>query len=115
VRCLDINTIKPTLLIVLCHFFLSTSASFAGPSFNLLIGLGSGLLSQKESLLSEGGLHFVSSIPSVKMGFLFLVSNCILAIASGIYHRGLIPSWYSKVFFTIYVCYMAMNAQSLLL
>ncbi|KAL3795639.1 hypothetical protein HJC23_002046 [Cyclotella cryptica] len=94
---------------------MSMAACFAGPAFNLLIGLGSGLLSQKDSLMSEDGLHFVSMIPSVKTGFLFLLSNCILGISCGVYHRGLLPSWYSYVFFAMYLCFMTMNAQHLLL
>ncbi|KAL3768645.1 hypothetical protein ACHAWO_001114 [Cyclotella atomus] len=94
---------------------MSMAACFAGPSFNLLIGLGFGLLSQNELLMSEEGLHFISLVPSVRTGFLFLISNCLLAIASGIYHKGVIPSWSSKVFFAVYMCYMTMQAQLLVM
>ncbi|KAL7516572.1 hypothetical protein ACHAWX_001572 [Stephanocyclus meneghinianus] len=94
---------------------MSMAACFAGPAFNLLIGLGSGLLSQKKSLMSEDGLHFVSMIPSVRTGFIFLLFNCILGIGCGVYHKGLLPSWYSYVFFAMYLCFMTMNAQQLLL
>jgi Ca2+/Na+ antiporter len=94
---------------------MSMAACFAGPSFNLLIGLGLGLLSQKELLMSEDGLSFISLVPSVKTGFLFLISNCLLAIASGIYHKGVIPAWSSKVFFAVYMCYMTLNAQLLVM
>ena len=91
------------------------AACFAGPSFNLLIGLGSGLLSQKELLLSDDGLNFISMAPSVKVGFAVLISNCILGIVIGTYHKGIIPSWSARLFFGMYMCYMTMNAQLLVL
>ena len=69
--------------VVLCWY------SFAGPSFNLLVGLGLGLLTQKEALLS-GGLP-VQLIPSVQTGFIFLICNCMITVISGYYHKGIIP------------------------
>lgn len=94
---------------------MSMAACFAGPSFNLLIGLGSGLLSQKGLLLSEEGLNFISMVQSVKMGFLFLITNCILGIVLGVYHKGIIPTGSSKLFFAMYMMFMTMNAQLLVL
>ncbi|KAL7529656.1 hypothetical protein ACHAXR_004924, partial [Thalassiosira sp. AJA248-18] len=64
--------------------------SFAGPSFNLLVGLGCGLLTQKESLMSDGGLP-ISLMPSVQTGFIFLICNCAITIFSGIWNKGVIP------------------------
>lgn len=93
----------------------SMAACFAGPSFNLLIGLGSGLLSQKDTLMSDGGLNFISMAPSVRMGFIFLISNCIIGIGIGVYHKGHIPSWMANLFFAVYLCYMTVNAQLLVL
>jgi sodium/potassium/calcium exchanger 6 len=91
------------------------AACFAGPSFNLLVGLGLGLSSQKETLMSDDGLNYISMVPSVKMGFIFLISNCILGIGIGVYHNGIIPTWSANVFVAVYLCYMTMNAQMLVL
>mmetsp|Transcript_2131 Transcript_2131/g.4564 ORF Transcript_2131/g.4564 Transcript_2131/m.4564 type:complete len:807 (-) Transcript_2131:65-2485(-) len=92
---------------------MSVAACFAGPSFNLLIGLGSGLLTQKESLLADGVP--ISLMPSVQLGFIFLIFNCTLTIASGLWHGGYIPRWNAYVFFAMYFGYMAMSSQHLLL
>ncbi len=89
------------------------AACFAGPSFNLLIGLGSGLLTQKESLLADGVP--ISLMPSVRLGFIFLICNCTLTIVSGLWHGGYIPRWNAYVFFAMYFGYMAMSSQHLLL
>lgn len=64
--------------------------SFAGPSFNLLIGLGCGLLTQKESLLSSNGLPIFLGT-SVYTGFAFLICNCVITVFCGILNKGLIP------------------------
>ena len=64
-------------------------SSFAGPSFNLLVGLGLGLLTQKEALLSDG--LPVQLIPSVQTGFIFLICNCVMTVISGYYNKGIIP------------------------
>ena len=64
--------------------------SFAGPSFNLLIGLGLGLLTQKEMLLSNDGLP-ISLMPSVQTGFVLLICNCAITVFTGVWHKGLIP------------------------
>lgn len=69
---------------------MSMAACFAGPSFNLLIGLGCGLLSQKESLLSNDGLN-ITLMPSVKVGFICLIFNCVTTIICGLWNNGMIP------------------------
>jgi len=98
--------------LIICCKCRSLAACFAGPSFNLLVGLGFGLLTQKEQLLSEEGLTVTMS-PTVKTGFVCLISNCIAAIASS-YGRGIIPKVYGYVFWMFYFVYMAMSAQHLM-
>lgn len=76
---------------------MSMAACFAGPSFNLLIGLGCGLLSQKESLLSNDGLN-ITLMPSVKVGFICLIFNCVTTIICGLWNNGMIPKmWVSPI------------------
>ena len=89
------------------------AACFAGPSFNLLVGLGFGLLTQKESLMSAEGLN-VTMMPTVRTGFIFLITNCIAAIVSSLYHGGIIPKMHGYVFWTFYFAYLSMSAQHLM-
>ena len=91
---------------------MSMAACFAGPSFNLLIGLGSGLLTQKEALLSDEGLSMVL-MPSVRTGFVLLISNCLITIVSGLWYRGVIPKIHGYLFWAIYLAYMTLSAQHL--
>lgn len=91
---------------------MSMAACFAGPSFNLLVGLGFALLTQKEALMSEQGLN-VTLMPTVRIGFIFLIVNCIAAIASISYHGGSIPKMYCYVFWIFYFAYLSMSAQHL--
>jgi len=69
---------------------MSMAACFAGPSFNLLVGLGCGLLTQKESLLSDDGL-MISLGSSVRTGFIFLIFNCAVTVFIGIWNKAVIP------------------------
>ena len=91
---------------------MSMAACFAGPLFNLLAGLGFGFLTQKDNLLSEG--LKVTLLPTVRIGFAFLVVNCITIIASSFYNGGRIPKMNGYVFFGIYFAYLSMSAQHLM-
>mmetsp|Transcript_29993 Transcript_29993/g.64665 ORF Transcript_29993/g.64665 Transcript_29993/m.64665 type:complete len:215 (-) Transcript_29993:396-1040(-) len=91
---------------------MSMAACFAGPSFNLLVGLGCGLLTQKESLLSNDGL-MISLGPSVRKGFIFLICNCAVTVFIGIWNKAVIPKMHGYIFWAIYFTYMAMSAQDL--
>lgn len=87
--CYSIFSSITAQLLAVVHLF-SLFNSFAGPTFNLLVGLGCGLLTQKESLLSDEGIP-ISLMPSVQTGFMFLICNCILTLFSGVLHKGVIP------------------------
>lgn len=91
---------------------MSMAACFAGPSFNLLVGLGCGLLTQKEALLSNDGLP-ISSGPSVQTGFIFLICNCVITAFSGIFNKGIIPKTHGYIFWAVYFTYMSMSVQHL--
>ncbi|KAL9181417.1 hypothetical protein ACHAXT_010222 [Thalassiosira profunda] len=91
---------------------MSMAACFAGPSFNLLVGLGCGLLTQKEALLSEDGLP-IALMPSVKTGFTFLIANCTITILSGLWNKGVIPKMQGYFFWAAYFAFMAFSTQHL--
>lgn len=90
---------------------MSLSACFAGPSFNLLIGLGCGLLTQKEALLSDEGLSIPMGMPTVKLGFIMLLFNALLFIVVSVYNGGVIHKSQGYVFWAVYLVYMTLSAQ----
>jgi len=93
---------------------MSMAACFAGPTFNLLVGLGCGLLTQKEALLSNDGLP-ISLMPSVQTGFVFLICNCVVTVFVGVWNKGVIPKMHGYIFWAAYLAYMTMSAQNMVM
>ncbi len=84
---------------------MAITACFAGPVFNILIGLGGGFA----KLNSETGQEYaeVDLSPSINVGFGFLAVNCILVMIAGlIVNRGHIPKGYGYVALALYVMYI---------
>ena len=84
---------------------MAMTACFAGPVFNILIGLGLGF----SSLASKTG-HSETSVSlnaAVKTGFLFVLLNCISILATGLYFgRGRIESYYGYTALALYTLYI---------
>lgn len=84
---------------------MAITASFAGPVFNILIGLGIGL-----SILSRTGepgepIHVFLNNP-LRVGFLFAVLNGVLVIVSGaLIGMGTIPKKYGYAAVALYGVY----------
>jgi len=89
---------------------MGMTACFAGPCFTLLCGLGSGfavLFATDPALTSLQ----VSLPPSVKVGFLSILCNCLLLIGNGVMvlkqRNGKITKTHAYVMFSLYGCYLA--------
>lgn len=87
---------------------MAITASFAGPVFNMLVGLGIGFSilnsSEPESTFE---VHLDGPL---RIGFLFSVLNGVLVIVSGVcFGRGVIPKNYGYVAMLVYLLYVVVS------
>ena len=82
---------------------MAITACFAGPLFNILVGLGLGFSSRAAK---TGETSFSVSLPSsVTIGFVFIVLNALLVLAVGL-PRGRIVKEYGYVALGLYAVYV---------
>jgi sodium/potassium/calcium exchanger 6 len=75
---------------------MAMTACFAGPLFNILVGLGMGF----SSLAAQTGqsTREVSVSPSIATGFLFITVNSAVILVTGLWlGKGMIPKKYGYV------------------
>lgn len=87
---------------------MAITASFAGPVFNMLVGLAIGLkLLQSANPDKEMEVHLNSTL---RVGFLFSILNGILVIVSGVcVGKGVIPKKYGVVAAVVYFAYVVVS------
>jgi len=84
---------------------MAITACFAGPLFNILIGLGTGFGLLRNIKKSE--ILYVSLTPDISTGFVFCFANCIFILFSGLaVNNGVIPAGYGYMAIGLYAVYI---------
>lgn len=87
---------------------MAMTACFAGPVFNVLIGLSFGF----SSLTAQTGIseHAVTLSPSIITGFVFIMVNTVFLIVVGtVVNKGRIPKEYGYVILGLYLIYVILS------
>ena len=85
---------------------MAITACFAGPVFNILIGLGVGFGVLRGVTNTE--VNYVTLTPSITTGFVFCFVNCGLFLVVGLaVNKGVIPPGYGYIAFVLYAVYIA--------
>ena len=85
---------------------MAITACYAGPLFNILIGLGAGFSVLRSVTQSE--VNDVQLTPAITTGFVFCFINCGLILVSGLaINKGVIPAGYGYAALALYSAYIA--------
>lgn len=90
---------------------MALTACFAGPVFNMLVGLGVGFATWLPN--TPNGVAHVKLDQGLKVGFVMLAINCALVVATGVAMNGTIPKAFGFLSLSLYVVYMVLSLSIL--
>jgi sodium/potassium/calcium exchanger 6 len=93
---------------------MATTGCFAGPSFNLLVGTGSGFLNLQYEL-GRSAISPVSITPSIRVGFVFIIVNCMSIVVAGYLLGWRLPRNYSFFLFALYLLFIGFSIERVVL
>ena len=86
---------------------MAMTACYAGPVFNVLMGLGLGFL-RLCSARSVASVAVVVS-PNELAGACIIVVNCLGLIVMGVLYRGALPRWYGGMLLGAYCVFLLVS------
>mmetsp|Transcript_9353 Transcript_9353/g.14426 ORF Transcript_9353/g.14426 Transcript_9353/m.14426 type:complete len:856 (-) Transcript_9353:30-2597(-) len=90
---------------------MATTAVFAGPAFNLLVGVGCGFLSLQRKL-DTPIISPVTLNTNIRIGFTFIIVNCLAISLCGMSCQWRVPKSYSYVLFAWYALFILFTLNS---
>lgn len=89
---------------------MATTGCFAGPSFTLLVGIGLGFLNLQHEL-QRSTITPLSLTPSIRVGFGFIITNCVCIIIAGSIFNWRLPRRYCLWMFTLYMIFIGLSIE----
>jgi sodium/potassium/calcium exchanger 6 len=84
---------------------MATTAAFAGPAFNLLVGVGCGFLALQRKL-DTTVVSPVTLNATIRIGFMFIIVNCLAIALCGMSCQWRVPKRYCYVLFAWYALFI---------